>query len=697
MVRSKRKWKKDSPEKLATRIDKSIAKVSEQLKLAKVRSKSPEITSPESKKSKGSEKLPTDSSSGSILDASLIITDSQTPVSGKNEVPLPADIQSKDTGEEMNEPIENNKVPLPTDIQSKDTGEEMNEPTESTETSERTNLEESLKTITQSLATLTKNVLVINNNMVSKSDLTGIKNRLDEHEEKIALNTNNIRGKMTKEEGNTLRKKLIDHDKILKSHGENMEKIEADISKIHENQTTLSKEKGNMSNRIDGLATSFCKTHKDLHTEIEDLKMRMSNQNAEIISLKNGQRVSNTPPGNNVATDFPPQPYETQDPRLNVIIEGLDENQGENLAVKVISLCERIGTKVDPNDMVSVSRMIRKIPLKNRPNPVKVCFVNAKAKERVMRLKYKLKACPDTEHIWLNHDEPTEVRRAKGKARFIASYSRKKGSDAQLTQRGIILDSVFYSYDNLNRIPSIYIPPKTLNIPKHTQDRSTEPMEIPAPNLVNHDADGLPATATPKQQPPIAREHTSQPNVSATRERIPSSPKTPRTKREQKMRLTNSGLVYSGPTAILSHLYKVKFVVNNTPYNSVEQRLMSQKAVLANDKQAEDDIMGLHNTWEIKARGERVKVTKEYLDNRLPIAGEANDAKFQQNTDLMEFLLETENLTLIEGATSAFWAGGEPYNSIAYDNDEVYGRNNQGRLVMDTRKKERNRRALLVT
>ena len=59
---------------------------------------------------------------------------------------------------------------------------------------------------------------------------------------------------------------------------------------------------------------------------------------------------------------------------------------------------------------------------------------------------------------------------------------------------------------------------------------------------------------------------------------------------------------------------------------------------------------------------------------------------------LMEFLLDTENLTLIEGTTSSFWAGGEHYHSNAYDNQDVHGKNNQGCLVMYTRRNEHARR-----
>ena len=195
---------------------------------------------------------------------------------------------------------------------------------------------------------------------------------------------------------------------------------------------------------------------------------------------------------------------------------------------------------------------------------------------------------------------------------------------------------------------------------------------------------------------PIGPFHTSpttSPKCASTRlGSPPNSPKTPRVKKMQKMKRTASGLVYSGPTAIFSHLYKAKFVIDEIPYNSVEQRLQSEKAKLANDMQAYDDIMALHDTWRIKQRGERVKVTKEYIDKKLYIAGGANEAKFRQNPDLLEFLIETGDITLIKGTTNSFWAGGEQYDSEAYENEDIHGKNNQGMLVMRTRRNEYIRR-----
>ena len=311
-----------------------------------------------------------------------------------------------------------------------------------------------------------------------------------------------------------------------------------------------------------------------------------------------------------------------------------------------------------------------------------------------MRSKYKLKHREGTEHVWINHDEPTEVRRAKGRARHIASFSRRKGTDVQITSRGIVLDDVFYNYENLNKIPSIYIPPTSLQYPIQTSTKGanigTTNERMPKPLTRGNPLDQqLP-------EPTLIDPILSTPAGKGDREKKMQSPKTPRTKKPQRMRLTRSGLVYSGPSAILSHLYKATFTIDDMPYNSVEQKLQYEKAMMAKDLQSAELIMNTNDTWRIKQIGDKVKVTQEYIDNRLHIARIGNEAKYRDNPDLMDVLLDTGELILIEGASSSFWARGEPFDSLSYDNEDAHGKKHQGEMLMNLRTNERKRRAGLA-
>ena len=241
MVQSKRKWKKDSPEKLASRIEKSIEKANE-VRLSKAKPKSPEITSPDSKKVRGVGIVPTEFSSDTNLDTSLIVLDSQ--------VSLPEVTPDK---------MEANKPQIPENGNAKSPAKDIPDPGQSsegktiTDTDSARKIEDTLNMITQSLAALSSNVLSINNNMVSKTDMSDMKATLEVHEKQIAENSKLLKDQMTKEDGLNLKRKIKDHDHILKSNEECMEKMSNDLKNISEIHDSYSKEKSNMSNRMDGL------------------------------------------------------------------------------------------------------------------------------------------------------------------------------------------------------------------------------------------------------------------------------------------------------------------------------------------------------------------------------------------------------------------------------------------------------------
>ena len=154
------------------------------------------------------------------------------------------------------------------------------------------------------------------------------------------------------------------------------------------------------------------------------------------------------------------------------------------------------------------------------------------------------------------------------------------------------------------------------------------------------------------------------------------------------MKETKSGLVYSGPTARFSHLYKVEIVIDGRPFNSVEQKLQFEKATLASNAKIADDIMRETETWKIKTLGDRIPLSQEWIRARRPCAAKANAAKFNQHRFLMDVLLATGSKRLIEGTTSSYWGGGARYESIAYDLGDTHGKNTQGLILEDVRENE---------
>jgi ribA/ribD-fused uncharacterized protein len=92
--------------------------------------------------------------------------------------------------------------------------------------------------------------------------------------------------------------------------------------------------------------------------------------------------------------------------------------------------------------------------------------------------------------------------------------------------------------------------------------------------------------------------------------------------------------------------------VDNIEYNSCEQYMMHQKALLFGDSEIAELIMNESNPKEQKKYGRMIKgFDKATWDkNCLAIVYEGNLAKFSQNSDLKEQMLSAENRIFVEAS-----------------------------------------------
>ena len=101
-----------------------------------------------------------------------------------------------------------------------------------------------------------------------------------------------------------------------------------------------------------------------------------------------------------------------------------------------------------------------------------------------------------------------------------------------------------------------------------------------------------------------------------------------------------------------SQWYDCSFVVNGIKYYTAEQYMMSQKALLFNDKETNNIIMKEKDPRTYKKLGRLVKnFSPEIWDkNKFEIVVNGNIAKFSQNEDLKQFLLNTKDKILVEAS-----------------------------------------------
>lgn len=140
---------------------------------------------------------------------------------------------------------------------------------------------------------------------------------------------------------------------------------------------------------------------------------------------------------------------------------------------------------------------------------------------------------------------------------------------------------------------------------------------------------------------------------------------------------------------IFSQFFPCTFTERGVSYNSAEQYMMAQKALLFNDIKTYDKIMSLSNPHKIKALGRLVKnFDQEMWDkHKEDIVFKGNLLKFSQNKKLCKQLLATGDKEIVEASpTDTIWGIGLAETDPAiYNKDNWKGTNLLGKAIMKVR------------
>jgi ribA/ribD-fused uncharacterized protein len=120
------------------------------------------------------------------------------------------------------------------------------------------------------------------------------------------------------------------------------------------------------------------------------------------------------------------------------------------------------------------------------------------------------------------------------------------------------------------------------------------------------------------------------------------------------MKITNKYVLFWD--GIFSQWYKVPMTIDGIEYNCAEQYMMHQKALLFGDKEIAAEVMKITNPKDHKALGRKVKGYDEAIWKRncLAIVYKGNYAKFTQNKELEQQLVNTGARTIVEASPVDF-------------------------------------------
>ncbi|MBL7997844.1 MAG: NADAR family protein [Candidatus Kapabacteria bacterium] len=139
----------------------------------------------------------------------------------------------------------------------------------------------------------------------------------------------------------------------------------------------------------------------------------------------------------------------------------------------------------------------------------------------------------------------------------------------------------------------------------------------------------------------------------------------------------------------LSQWFKSPFMIENKTYKTSEHWMMSQKALLFNDKKTFDKIISVDRPEEAKELGREVIGFDDAIwnDKRFEIVKIGNIHKFNQNPILADYLLRTGDKVLVEASpTDIVWGIGLHQDSKGIDNIYAWrGLNLLGFVLMEVR------------
>ena len=151
---------------------------------------------------------------------------------------------------------------------------------------------------------------------------------------------------------------------------------------------------------------------------------------------------------------------------------------------------------------------------------------------------------------------------------------------------------------------------------------------------------------------------------------------------------TDTSVGFFGELSPFSNFHKSRFEVDGMEYQSAEQYLQSQKALLFQDKEMADQILLCNSSLRCKQLSKEISgyTNDTWAASAESITYKGLKAKFTQNPTLLKLLTETNNKKLVECSYDRVWGCGIPlHNENCLDETLWRGDNLLGTILMRIR------------
>lgn len=141
---------------------------------------------------------------------------------------------------------------------------------------------------------------------------------------------------------------------------------------------------------------------------------------------------------------------------------------------------------------------------------------------------------------------------------------------------------------------------------------------------------------------------------------------------------------FRGPYAFLSNFHPAPIAYGKVVWPTAEHMYQAAKST---DRWERDQVRSAETPGQAKRMGKHITLRKDWSDEkRLEIMETIVRMKFQQNPDLAQMLLDTEDMELVEGNNwnDRFWGMVWNANKVCWE-----GENHLGKILMKIREELR--------
>ena len=383
--------------------------------------------------------------------------------------------------------------------------------------------------------------------------------------------------------------------------------------------------------------------------------------------------------------------------RRSVIIEGIQENRGEDLVDLMLQISDALDIHLYAGE-ISQAWRIGRYSIGTHPRPVKITFIGEIKRDLFLQRKKHLANSERFRRVIMFPDDKPEIRKFKSHLRMAADVARKRGDQVWQRFNVIVVNGKKYEYPNYSELASDFPWPGDMR--PNPPPTSTEDPEAPKTLETLRRERSSSHSIDLQMQNPEGEESSMETNIppsTHTKGAPRKISKCRRLKTEEVeemvdslgsrrcVQITNFGIGFYTGECILSNHYKTKFVYNGRDHTPSEQAYFAECAIAAKDPASFKQIMGTNSPRRAKLVGERIipGSTWNYIKhNRMY---DINLARFSQNGFLKDRLLSTRGFTLIEASPNFEWASGSRLYSTAMSNGTWKGDNLHGFQLVDIR------------